>query len=150
MVKDKTETRRLLEVLRTVLRILGVSNREVERRLELNNSTITRVFSGQVEAKLDTVLGIVRAIGLGYDEFFALAYPERRSPSNQSEASRKVRALLEELRPMGKTLAQEEPAAPAGRVAAASPLSREELAEDLQKAVREILEGMNAKAGSGS
>ena len=45
-----------------------------------NHGSVSRVFSGQIEAKLDLVLGAARAIGLAYDEFFAFSYPERRPP----------------------------------------------------------------------
>ena len=101
MNEDKEEARRLLEVLRTLMRVLGVSNREVERRLELHPSSLTRFFNGQVEAKLELVLGVARALGLEYDELFAFAYPERQM-GPESAAAQKIRSLLDCLSPSRK------------------------------------------------
>ena len=98
---EKEEVKRLLELLRTLMRMLGFSNREVERRMGLNHGSVSRVFSGIIEAKLDLVLGAARAIGLEYDEFFAFAYPDLRPPEQESEAAGKIRSMLEDLRPLG-------------------------------------------------
>ena len=98
MREDKDEVRRLLNVLHTLMRMLGVSNREIERRLKLHPSSLTRLFNGQVEAKLELVLGIARALGLDYSELFAFCYPESSSPE-PSESARKIRSLLEGLQP---------------------------------------------------
>lgn len=38
---------------------------------------MTRVFNGQVEAKIELLLAMARAAGLGYGEFFHFAYLER-------------------------------------------------------------------------
>jgi transcriptional regulator with XRE-family HTH domain len=94
MNEDKEEVRRLLGVLRTLMRMLGVSNREVERRLELHPSSLTRFFNGQVEAKLELALGIARALGLEYGELFSFAYPERPA-GPESASARKIRSLLD-------------------------------------------------------
>lgn len=98
MKEDKDEVRRLLNVLHTLMRMLGVSNREIERRLKLHPSSLTRLFNGQVEAKLELVLGIARALGLDYSELFAFCYPEGSAPE-PSESARKIRSLLEGLQP---------------------------------------------------
>src|SRR3954467_12296229 len=106
---DKEEVRRLLDLLRTLMRMLGFSNREVERRMGINHGSVSRVFNGVIEAKLELVLGAARAIGLEYDEFFSFAYPERRSSALESPAARKIRFMLEDLQPLGKRLARSEP-----------------------------------------
>jgi hypothetical protein len=151
MNPDKEEVHRLLDVLRTLLRMLGVSNREVERRLELRHSAVTRLFSGQVEAKLELVLGIVRVIGLGYDEFFGIVYPGRRAAGEETDAARRIGSLLADLNPAGIR-----PASPpaAARSAASRPatateaVDRDELLRDLRQVVREVLGEMDAQAGS--
>jgi transcriptional regulator with XRE-family HTH domain len=98
MKEDAAEVVRLLEVLRTLMRMIGFSNREVERRLGLHPSSLTRFFNGQVEAKLELVLGIARAIGLTYHEFFEFAYPER-AEDEASEAANRVRNMVAGLKP---------------------------------------------------
>jgi transcriptional regulator with XRE-family HTH domain len=132
MGQERDEVRRLLDILHTFMRMLGVSNREVERRLDLKHGTISRLLGGQIEAKLELVLSVARAIGLEYEEFFAFAYPERSSSHPESEAARKIRTMLEDLRP------------PRSRSegSAAGPLQRAELFEDVKRAVREIMEEM--------
>ena len=143
MNPDKAEVQRLLDVLRTLMRMLAVSNREAERRLGLKHSGVTRIFSGQIEAKLELVLGIARVIGLEHDEFFDFAYPERRPADTQSAAARRIRSLLEDLRPGGIRAAppaEERPAASRQ----APPVDRDELMQDLRKVVREVLGEMEA------
>ena len=144
MSQEKTEVRRLLEVLHTLMRMLAVSNREVERRLGLNHATVSRLINGTIEAKLETVLGVARAIGLEYDEFFSFAYPGRSSSGPESESARKIRSMLEDLRPGARgAAAAQQPAAP-------GPMDRAELYDDVKKAIREIMGEMQqggAKAG---
>ena len=146
MSQEKAEVRRVLDVLHTLMRMLAVSNREVERRLNLNHATVNRLLNGQIEAKLELMLGVARAIGLEYEEFFAIVYPNRPSSKPESEAARKIRSMLEDLRPAME---------PAPRPAAPGPLDRAELFEDVKQAVREIMVEMaseergSGKAGSG-
>ena len=136
MTEDKEEVQRLLGVLRTLMRMLGVSNREIERRLELHPSSLTRFFNGQVEAKLELVLGITRALGLEYHELFAFAYPERQM-GPESAAAQKIRSLLDGLAPPKKRLSV--PAAPA---------TAPQAQDDVQSLLRELLAKMQS-AGHG-
>jgi transcriptional regulator with XRE-family HTH domain len=136
MDQEKDEVRRLLDILHTFMRMLGISNREVERRLDLKHGTISRLLGGQIEAKLELVLSVARAIGLEYEEFFAFAYPERSSSSQpESGAARKIRTMLEDL----------QPSRPRSQGSAAAPLQRTELFEDVKRAVREIMVEMAAE-----
>jgi transcriptional regulator with XRE-family HTH domain len=138
--KEKEEVRRLLDLLRTLMRMLGFSNREVERRMGLNHGSVSRVFSGHIEAKLELVLGAARAIGLEYDEFFAFAYPDLRPPGRESEAARKIRSMLEDLRPLGNRLGRAvPPPAELPPPAPVEPLNRDELLADFKKVLREIM-----------
>lgn len=129
------------------MRLLGFSNREIERRMEIHQGSVSRVLTGHIEAKLSLVLGVARSIGLGYDEFFAFAYPERRSPEEESAAARSVRALLEDIRPTSRRPARpffEEALEPP----LAGPINRDDLIEGLKKAIREIMSEMRP-AGEG-
>lgn len=130
------------------MRMLGFSHREVERRMGLNHGSVSQVLSGIVEAKLELVLGAARAIGLEYDEFFAFAYPELRHPQRESEAARKIRTMLEDLRPLGSRQRHPVPAPveplPPPPV---EPLNRDELLADFKKMLRDLMtEGKPAEA----
>ena len=122
-----------MEVLHTLMRMLAISNREVERRLKLNHATVSRLINGTIEAKLETILGVARAIGLDYEEFFSFAYPGRLTPGPESESARKIRSMLEDLRPGAR------PAPKPAPEPAPGPLERSELYEDVKKAIREIM-----------
>jgi hypothetical protein len=148
MSPDKAEIQHLLDVLRTLMRMLAFSNREVERRLELKHSAVTRLFSGQVEAKLELILGVVRVIGLEYDEFFGFVYPERRPVATESAAARRVRLLLADLHPAGIRVAPPVEAPPR-TTPAAEPVNRDELLQDLRKVVREVLAEIDAAGEDG-
>jgi transcriptional regulator with XRE-family HTH domain len=132
MNPEKDEVRRLLDILHTFMRMLAVSNREVERRLDLKHGTISRLLGGQIEAKVELVLAVARAIGLEYGELFAFAYPEGSSSKPESASARKLRSMLEDLRPSRSR----------SREAAGSTLERAELFEDVKRAVREIMAEM--------
>ena len=91
------ETQRLINLLKVSLRILGVTNREVARSMEMSPSYISKLLSGSSELRLDHVVRICRAAGLDPSEFFALAYP--RQPVNGTLAASKLRELLQAAAP---------------------------------------------------
>lgn len=102
------EVQRLINILRTAMRILGVSNRDIERKLGMSPSYLSRVFSGGIELKAEHLVLIPRAMGLEPAEFFHLAYPPRRSAA-ASGASTQLQQALRDLQPTP----QEGPPAPA-------------------------------------
>jgi transcriptional regulator with XRE-family HTH domain len=92
------EVQRLITILRTAMRILGVTNREVERKLGMSPSYLSRVFSGGIELKAEHLILIPKAMGLEPAEFFQLAYPRRtvassRASAQLQEALRDLQAL---------------------------------------------------------
>jgi len=87
---------RIMELLRTIVRMLGYTNRDVERRAGLNHATAVRYFRGEGEPKLEFLLAVVSAIGLEHWEFFEIAYPQRQEPSTQGL---RLRRLLNQLVP---------------------------------------------------
>lgn len=93
----KKEADRIIGKLKVAIRLLGFTNREIERRLGYTPSYLTRLFSGQIELRFEHIVDIARAMGLTADEFFAFAYPARSDPP--SETAGQLEALLEELRP---------------------------------------------------
>ena len=92
------ETHRLLELMRVAMRILGFSNRDVEKSLGLSYGYLSRLFSGSIELKVEHIFQILGVLGLTPAEFFHLAYP--RKPSPPSEASKRMRAILDGFGPI--------------------------------------------------
>lgn len=125
-MSEQEEVDRLLNVLRTSIRLLGLSNREIERRLGLTPSYLSRIFSGTIELKMEHVLAITRAMGLAPWEFFELAYPRRSD--TPSESFRSIRTLLRDMQPPPEPLARQE----AG-------LTAEEIEQKIQESVRRAL-----------
>src|SRR5262249_30255809 len=72
-----SETDRLVNLVKVCLRTLGISNRELARRLEMSPSYVSKLLSGSSELRLDHVVRICKVTGLEPGEFFALAYPVR-------------------------------------------------------------------------
>lgn len=106
----RDEISRLMELLRTIVRLLGYTNRDVERRANINHATAVRYFRGEGEPKLEFLLGALGAIGLEPWEFFALAYPEREQTS---AAYQKLQRLVAQLVPAAPRPPQAAPAEPA-------------------------------------
>ena len=119
------EIQRLLYVLRVAMRMLDVSNREIEKKLGLSYGYLSRLFSGSIELKVEHILQILEVLGLTPAEFFQLAYPRRNTPP--SESASRLRSILEGLGP----LPPEE-----------RPTVREMSAEDLEAIVSKVLRKM--------
>lgn len=141
--KDREEVFRLLEVLNTLLRVLGISNREVERRLGLHPSSLTRFFNGQVEAKLELVLGMARVVGLEYEEFFNFAYPGRMDPESESQTAKTIRSRLAGLQGT-KSRAKSAPDPPQS---SEKPAEKELSPEDVQRIARAVAQEMSRHGG---
>lgn len=93
----REETQRILRKLRTALRLLGFTNREIERRLGYTPSYLSRLFSGQIELRFEHVVDITEAMGLTVAEFFAFAYPDRHELP--SDSGRLLTEILEDIKP---------------------------------------------------
>lgn len=93
------EIQRLLHVLRVAMRMLDVTNREIEKRLGLSYGYLSRLFAGNIELKVEHILQISDVLGLTPAEFFQLAYPRRNTPP--SESASRLRSILEGLGPLG-------------------------------------------------
>ena len=127
-----------MEVLRTLARLLGYSNREIERRGNLPHATALRVFQGHSEPRLEFVLAAVKAMGLEYAEFFEFAFEHPRRPT---ESALKVRRMLGHLNPgPGRRGAQEEGPLPDAEV--------ESLLAKVHQEVQGILEQYERKQES--
>jgi len=78
------EAQKLLAVLRTTMRVLGYSSRDVERRLGLSPSYLSRLFSGKIDLKIDQISEIARAMELDPAEIFQIAFPLSAAPTSQA------------------------------------------------------------------
>ena len=121
-IEAQEEMARLMELLRTIVRMLGFTNRDVERRAGLNHATAVRNFRGEGEPKLEFLLAVVKAIGLEYWEFFDLAYPERKEPSASGQ---KLRRLLAQFLPASPQPVEKPPLQPAELEAMLEAMRRE-------------------------
>lgn len=140
MEEDKDEIRRILELLRTLSRMLGLTNREVERRMRLTPSYLSRLYGGFIEVKLEHVLGISRAIGLRPAEFFEFAYPRRPEPPSESAVA--LRRILRDLQPT------ESPVAAAAQAAPRQEEIQQMIQDSLQESLRQFFATLG-KSGAG-
>lgn len=118
------EIQRLLQVLRVAMRILDVSNRDIEKALGLSYGYLSRLFSGAIELKVEHILQILEVLGLTPAEFFQLAYPRKAAPS---ESALRMRAILDGFGPIAP---EERPPAP------------ELSSEEIEKTVSRVLQKM--------
>jgi len=76
----KPQTKHMIVVLKAVIRGLGFTNREVERRLGLSRGYLTRLFSGVMDLRYDHITEIADVIGVDPEDIFRLAYPPTQKP----------------------------------------------------------------------
>jgi transcriptional regulator with XRE-family HTH domain len=94
------EVKRLLGALKDAIRLLEYTNRDVERKLGLSGSYLSRLFSGLVDLKVDHIVSISGAVGLEPEEMFQFAFPKRkRSPTVAALRVREALAQAGELEP---------------------------------------------------
>jgi transcriptional regulator with XRE-family HTH domain len=88
------EVRRLRMMLKAGMKVLGFTNRDVERKLGLSGSYLSRLFSGMIDLKVEHVVAISRVIGVEPAEMFQLSFPKTRKP--MSPAGARFKEALEE------------------------------------------------------
>lgn len=74
----------LLDTIKTATRVLGITHREVAKRLGVSASYLSRVLSGKIELKAEHLFALIAAVGLSPEEFFSLLYPLRRGMRTES------------------------------------------------------------------
>jgi transcriptional regulator with XRE-family HTH domain len=105
------ETAHMINVLRTVMRVLGFRNADLERKLGLSTSYLSRLFSGGIELRFEHIVLLSKAMGLRPDEIFRFAYPE--TGEVPSEAARRLRASTGSFQPPAPPSVPAQPAQPA-------------------------------------
>ena len=141
--EPSAEVRRLRTMLKAAMKVLGFTNRDVERKLGLSGSYLSRLFSGMIDLKVDHVVAISQVIGLEPDEMFQIAFPKKKKAA--SPAALRLKESLEEYQRTGN--------APWGGTLNLADLEMEELEPHVQtKAdtgssdLEQVLEKMMAKA----
>ncbi|MFL6294090.1 MAG: helix-turn-helix domain-containing protein [Thermoanaerobaculia bacterium] len=93
--------------MKTLMRILGYRNADLERKLGWSVSYLSRLYSGGIELRFEHIVDIARAIGLEPQELFELVYTQPRRPP--TEAAQRIRETFGPAQPP-------EPPVPASRV----------------------------------
>ncbi|MGH9362346.1 MAG: helix-turn-helix domain-containing protein, partial [Thermoanaerobaculia bacterium] len=75
--KGAAEVTRVKDLLKTVVRVAGMSHREMERKLGQSPGYLSRLFAGAIELKLRHIIEILSLIDVEPAEFFQLAYPRQ-------------------------------------------------------------------------
>lgn len=120
----------MITTMRTLMRILGFRNADVERKLGWSVSYLSRLYSGGIELRFEHIVDIAGAMGLRPEEVFRFAYPDLGE--EPSEAAKQVRTATANLG--GIRL----PAAPAA-AAPAEPLPPAITEADVERIVAKTL-----------
>jgi transcriptional regulator with XRE-family HTH domain len=138
----RNDARRYAQLLRQVVELSGVSEREVERRLDLGGGTLSRIFSGRIELKLSHLLAVLAVIGIKPERFFQLAAVVLEGASEES-LGRQVLAALDRLAPPGAA-PPDSNARPAAEPGLLHPL----LDEELDRRIDAALERLGIRQGA--
>lgn len=128
------EVARLRELLRNAIRLSGVTNRKIERTLEMSQGSLSRLLAGGIELKVKHILKIVEILGLPPGHFFRIAYPEEPQPTSALQAFHKA------LSPRAEGKGDPEAPPPAA-------VTQEQVEAMVAKAIRKLL--LNAETGGG-
>jgi transcriptional regulator with XRE-family HTH domain len=93
MIED--EIRRCAKMLESVVRMDGLSARQLEEKLNYGAGTVNRLFSGKIELKLRHILLILEVIGIPPSQFFREVFPEDDRPRSEPEMASRLLDLLE-------------------------------------------------------
>jgi len=93
MIED--DIRRSAKMLESVVRMYGLSARQLEEKLSYGAGTVNRLFSGKIELKLRHILLILEVIGIPPSQFFREVFPEDDRPRSEPEMASRLLDLLE-------------------------------------------------------
>jgi transcriptional regulator with XRE-family HTH domain len=128
--RQQPETQHMLDVLKTAMRVLGVTVRELEKRVGLSSSYLSRLLAGKLPLRFDHVIQITHALGLEPAHLFHEAFPFRR-PGRPGEAEATVEGAIRAL--------SGEPAASPAPVA----MKPEKVEELMEKTLRRLFRQMS-------
>lgn len=81
----------MLDALRSALRLLGFSNREVEKRLGVSVGYLSRLFSGTIELRFEHLADIARVLEMDPVELIHFAFPRPKTPPTRG--ARRLREM---------------------------------------------------------
>jgi transcriptional regulator with XRE-family HTH domain len=140
----KPEVEHMLHILKTTMRLLGVTNRDVERKLGLSSSYLSRLFSSSIELRYEHIVDIAGALGMRPEEILYLAYSELPEPL--SEPMQKVLRTMG--RPVKPSLGSPVASTTSAPAAPAAP-TEQEIEAMMAKAFRRFF-GQLAQYGEGT
>jgi transcriptional regulator with XRE-family HTH domain len=139
---SKEEVSRITALLRDAIKLSKISNREVERQLNLSSGYLSRLFAGVMELRVQHVLDICTVIGFPAGEFFRAVYPGQEGDDPHGS---KLRQALERLHPSPE-LEQSRAKPPAAPAADADRPSETDVERMLMSALRKLLTQEPGKA----
>jgi transcriptional regulator with XRE-family HTH domain len=85
----------MITTVKTLMRILGFRNADVERKLGWSVSYLSRLYSGGIELRFEHIVDIAGALGLRPEEVFRFAYPDLgEEPSDAAKLVRQATSSL--------------------------------------------------------
>ena len=97
MIDD--EIRRCAKLLESLVRMGGMSARQLEERLGYGAGTVHRLFNGRIELKLRHILLILEVVGVPASQFFREVFPDDERPRSEPETAARLLDLLEKYVP---------------------------------------------------
>lgn len=81
----------MLDALRSALRLLGLSNRETEKRLGVSVGYLSRLFSGTIELRFEHIADLARVLEMDPVELLLFAFPQPKDPPTRG--ARRLREM---------------------------------------------------------
>jgi transcriptional regulator with XRE-family HTH domain len=72
----------VLDRIKIAIRGLGLSVRDIEKRLGYSFGYLSRVFSGNIELKMEHIVDIARSLEMDPEELLAFVYPTLKEPAS--------------------------------------------------------------------
>jgi len=140
----RTETEHMLATLRTLMRLLGFRNADIEKKLGLSLSYLSRLFCGGIMLRFEHILDIGAAMGLKPQELISFTYPD---PGKPSPAALRVQQVLRDLGPRAAAEAGPPPLPPAPPAPSSQPpLTEADVERIVSKTLRRVIsDGVGAK-----
>ena len=80
----RPDVKHVLDTLKSAIRLLDFSVRDVEKALGYSFGYLSRVFAGTIELKMEHILDIAKALSMAPEELLAFVYPELKEPPSKS------------------------------------------------------------------
>src|SRR5260370_19569141 len=80
----RPDVKHVLDTLKSAIRLLGYSVRDIEKTLGYSFGYLSRVFAGTIELKMEHILDIAKALSMAPEELLAFVYPELKEPPSKS------------------------------------------------------------------